>query len=177
MGLFDEIGEELEKPSNVPAVKPTLQKIRFTHDAVIDEIIVNPSIAQGELAARFGYSQTWMSIIINSDAFKERLEARKAELVDPKIKASVEERLEAISLRSLEKIMDRLDRPGDGIKTLELVAIAKLGVGDKNLSRGPQINNSLYVVNLPPTAPDAKTWVKSAQGRVNQEISDARVYD
>ena len=166
-------------PPPAPAAKPTIRKIRYTHDAVIDEIIATPEISQGELALKFGFTQSWMSIVINSDAFQERLAERKAQLVDPRLIASIEDRLGAVAQRSLDKLIEKLDGPGqNGIKVMELVAIAKLGVGDRNLTKGAQtVNNSLYVVNLPPTAPDAKSWVKTAQGKKPDEITDARVYD
>lgn len=140
-----------------------IKKVRYTHDAVIDEILVNPSISQNELAKIFGFSAGWMSICINSDAFQERLAERKGMLTDPKIIASINERLDAIARRSLEKIMDRLDNPGANIKTMELVAIAKLGVGDKNTRpAGPQLQqNNLYVVNLPPPAQNSQQWLSN----------------
>jgi hypothetical protein len=180
MSLFDDIdAPDPEVKTPVPAPRPEIRKIRYTHDAVIDEIIAFPAISQGELSQKFGFTQSWMSIIINSDAFQERLAERKAQLVDPRLIASIEDRLGAVAQRSLDKIMEKLDGPGqNGIKMMELVAIAKLGVGDRNITKGVTVqNNSLYVVNLPPTAPDAKTWVKTAQGRKADEITDARVYD
>ena len=139
---------------------PEIARVRYTHDAVIDEILMNPAISQNDLAKHFGFSASWMSIVINSDAFQERLAERKGELVDPKVRATISERLDAIAKRSLEKIMDRLDNPAAQIKTLELVAIAKLGVGDKNTRpAGPQTQNNLYVVSLPAPAQDAKSWI------------------
>lgn len=139
---------------------PEIAKVRYTHDAVIDEILMNPSISQNDLAKHFGYTPGWMSIVINSDAFQERLAERKGELTDPKVRASINERLDALAKRSLEKLLDRLDNPGAQIKTLELVAIAKLGVGDKNTRpAGPQTQNNLYVVSLPSPAQDAKSWI------------------
>lgn len=142
-----------------------IQRVRYTHDAVIDEILINPSISQGDLAKMFGFSQGWMSIIINSDAFQNRLAERKGELVDPKIRASIAERLDAVAKRSLDKIMDRLDNPAAQISNADLVAMAKLGVGDKN-TRGnaPMTQNNLYVVALPGQAPNTKAWLENAQG-------------
>lgn len=138
-----------------------IKKVRYTHDAMIDEILMNPSVSQGELAKQFGFSQTWMSIVINSDAFQERLAERKGQLTDPTVIASINERLDAIAKRSLDKIMDRLDSPTANLKTIELVAIAKLGVGDKNnRPAGPQVqNNNLYVVSLPPPAQNSAAWI------------------
>lgn len=155
---------------------PEIARVRYTHDAVIDEILMNPAISQNELAKHFGFSASWMSIVINSDAFQERLEERKAELVDPKLRSTITERLDAIAKRSLEKIMDRLDNPGAQIKTMELVAIAKLGVGDKNTRpAGPQQQNNLYVVTLPAPAQDAKSWIANRSDP--RGVSDANVIE
>lgn len=144
---------------------PQIQKVRFTHDAVIDQIIMQPEVSQRELARTWGFTEAWMSIIINSDAFKERLAERKAEFVDPIIRASLNERLDSLAQRSLDKLLDRLEgrdplSPG-AVKTIELVAIAKLGVGDRNnRPQVPQTQNSLYVVNLPPPAQNSKDWLE-----------------
>lgn len=152
----------------------TLQRVRYTHDAVIDTILANPSITQVELCRVFGYSENWMSIIVNSDAFKARLAERKAELIDPKIQASIEQRLEAIAKTSLNRLMDRLEMDnGRGIRTADLVAIAKLGVGDRNNrpAVSPYQQNNLYVVNLPPKAPDSSTWLQQTKAPAPQFVT------
>jgi hypothetical protein len=101
-----------------------------------------------------------MSICINSDSFQERLAERKAVLTDPALIASITERLDAVARRALDKIMDRLDSPTAQIKNLELVAMAKLGVGDKNTrpAQAP-VQNNLYVVALPAPAPNTEQWL------------------
>jgi hypothetical protein len=140
---------------------PEIQKVSYTHDGIIDAIIANPAISGGELAALFGYSQCWMSIMVNSDAFKNRLAERKAEIVDPRIVASVEERLEAVAKKSLEKILDRLDAVTP-LKTSEIVSIAKLAIGDRNTRpAGPAFSQNLYVMNIPPPAADSAKWLAS----------------
>lgn len=153
------------------AEKQTLQTVRYPHEGIIDEIVMNPAISQGELAKRFGYTQTWMSIVVNSDAFQERLRERKAELTDPKIVASINERLDAIAGKALEKIIDRLDNPAANISHKDLVAIAKLGVGDKNTRvAAPAIQQSLYVVNIPPPAQNSAQWLSDRTPRGVSEI-------
>lgn len=138
---------------------PEIASVRYTHDAIIDEILVDPAISQGELARRFGYSQAWVSIIINSDAFKARLAERKGELVDPAIRASIEERLESLAKRSLDRLLDRVESSVP-LKPMELVAIAKLGVGDRaNRPAGPAVSNNLYVFTAPPVPHSSKEWL------------------
>lgn len=145
----------------MPAIRP--KSTNYTHEAVIDWILAEPGVTQREIAAEFGYTEAWMSIIIGSDAFKEKLAERKAQLTDPRIIASINERLDAVAKRSLDRIMDRLDSPVHGsIKTADLVSIARLGVGDKNTRpAGPTIQTNLYVVALPTPAKTAETWLSN----------------
>jgi hypothetical protein len=139
-----------------------IAKVRYTHDAIIDVILANPKVSQGELAQEFGFTQSWMSIIINSDAFQERLAQRKGELLDPAIRASIENRLEALAKRSLDKLLDKLDN-NHPVSTADLIRMAALGAGDKNKreEKAP-LQQNLYVVNLPPPERDAKTWLSTS---------------
>lgn len=80
----------------------------YSHDAMIDAIIASPGITQNELAAKFGYSVSWISQVINSDAFQSKLAARAHELRDPLIVASMEEQLKGVFARGLELTRERL---------------------------------------------------------------------
>lgn len=159
---------------------PEIDKVRYTHDAIIDEILIDPAISQGELSRRFGYSQAWMSIIVNSDAFKLRLAERKGELVDPKIVATVEQRLEGVANRALDKLLDRLESQVP-LKPMELVAMAKLGAGDRanRPAQAPQTNN-LYVFTAPAVPASSAEWLSSssrARGAPQGVVSEAVLVD
>ena len=145
-----------------PRPMTDLKKISYTHDAIINAIIASPGVSQGELAKEFGYTQTWLSIMIGSDAFQSRLTERKAQMTDPKIIASINERLDGLAKRALDRLADRLDSPTANLKTMELVSIAKLAIGDK--ANRPQVATSqnLYVVNIPPPAQNSSAWLDSA---------------
>lgn len=117
-------------PSCGPSAAPqAIQKINYSHDAMIDLLIAHPSISQNALAARFGYSPAWVSQIMSSDAFKARLAARRAELVDPKITQALEAGYDAIIERSQELLLRKLsrDEPSDNLvlRALELGARAR----------------------------------------------------
>ena len=140
-----------------------VKKIRYTTDAIIDAILVNPAVSQGELAEMFGYTQTWISIIVNSDAFKNRLAERKGELVDPQITASVEARLEALGKASLDRLLERVNSSVP-LKPLELVAMAKLGVGNRaDRPVQPPTQNNLYVLSMPAPAASSQEWLSTAR--------------
>lgn len=109
-----------------------LQKIGYSHQDMIDFIISNPGITQNALAARYGYSVGWVSNVMASDAWQSALAARRAEICDPVLVATVEERFKGITLLSLERLKQKLEAPqvSDNVvlRAVELGAKA-LGVG------------------------------------------------
>ncbi len=109
-----------------------LQKIGYSHTDMIDFIISNPGITQNALAARYGYSVGWISNVMASDAWQSALAARRAEICDPVLVATVEERFKGITLLSLERLKQKLEAPqvSDNVvlRAVELGAKA-LGVG------------------------------------------------
>lgn len=98
-------------PANVayPAFpKPAIAKLSYTHDAMINLILSNPGISQNEIALQFGYSASWISQVMTSDAFQARLMERSAELIDPTIRASIEEQFRGLVNRSMDIVRQKL---------------------------------------------------------------------
>lgn len=130
-------------------VKPqAIQKIGYSHDGMINLIISNRGISQNQIAAHFGYSASWVSQVMSSDAFQARLAERAAEIEDPTIRATVEEGLKGLVSRSMEIIKEKLKGEASAIpdnlaiRTLELSTRA-LGMGAK----APVINVGVNVEN------------------------------
>lgn len=109
-----------------------LDKISYSHQDMIDFIIANPGISQNALAARYGYSPGWISNVMASDAWQSAMAARREEMVDPTLRMTIEERFRGITLRSLDRLMEKLDAPvvSDNVvlKAVELGAKA-MGIG------------------------------------------------
>ena len=128
-----------------------IAKVHYTHDAMIDQIIAFPGISQNELATKFGYTPSWISQIISSDAFQSRLAERTKELIDPTVRATVEEQFKGIVARSLDIIREKLNKPSHQIpdnlalRTLELSSRA-LGYGARDNT--PQIATGDMHVHL-----------------------------
>lgn len=138
----------LLKDMRVEPTAPTmgaLKKVGYSHKALADLIIEKPWVSQNELAGYFGYSASWVSNILASDAFQVYLESRKDELVDPTIKATLEERFKALTEQSLRILQEKLAQPavlvpdGLAIKAAELGA-RSLGFGqvDSSAKAPPQ---------------------------------------
>jgi hypothetical protein len=152
-----------------------LKKVRYTHDAMIDQIIANPGVSEIELGELFGYSKQWVSRLMCSDAFQARLALRKEEIIDPKLTASVEERLRGVALTSLRIIQENLEanpNMGNAMKAAELT-LKSSAYGARNAQ---QITNNNFVVALPPKIQNEKEWEAAFNPltRVAQDVVDGQ---
>lgn len=138
-----------------------LQRVHYSHEAMIDVIIAEPTITQKELAGRFGRSMGWISIVMGSDAFQAALAKRRDDLMDPEFVATLEDRFKGLALQSLQIIAKKLEDTQStelATKSLEISAKA-LGFG----ARGPSTvnDNRSFVVALPGKIEDANEWART----------------
>lgn len=134
-----------------------IARVKYTHDALIDLIMANPELSQGDLAKLFGYTEGWISRVMNSDAFLNRMAERKTELIDPTIRLSFEEKLKALADKSIDIVHEKLATVKSvdlAMKALELSTKA-LGFGARSAHVAVQQN---FVVALPPKAASAAEW-------------------
>ena len=133
-------------------------RTHYSHEAMIDVIIAEPTIKQNELAARFEKSVPWISRIIGSDAFQGALVKRREELTDPFLVATIEERFRGLAMQSLDVIAEKLAATQNvdvAMKALDISSKA-LGFGARNAGAGNTQNN--FVIHLPVKSVDAASW-------------------
>lgn len=141
----DQLLEELQGP---PAPKDgkaetmgRLKRCSYSHDAMIDLIIQHPEYTQNQIASYFGYTPPWISNILASEAFQSKMALRREEIIDPDLKASIKERFEALVIRSLAVLQEKLNQPAVSdqvaIRCAELGAKA-LGVGGHAAPKPPE---------------------------------------
>ncbi len=125
-------------------------KMRYSHQDMIDFMIANPSVSQGALAARYGYSQAWISNVMASDAWKSMVAARRAELVDPVLSMTLQEKFGALAEKSIEVLMTKLSAPvvsdNVALKAAELGAKA-VGIGGNAAPQSPQQDHLAALAN------------------------------
>lgn len=155
-------GTQMEPLQGTKTGQGAIQRVSYTHDAMIDLILREPMIKQGTIAQYFGYTEGWVSRVMGSDAFQARLASRKEELVNPEIRQTFEERLKGLANQSLQVIQDKLEAtksPELAIKALQLSTTA-LGFGARPQNIAQQNN---FVVALPPKAENEQAWAQMAQ--------------
>jgi hypothetical protein len=141
----------------------SIQRVKYTHDAMIDLILMKPSISQNEIGQHFGYTAAWVSRIFASDAFQARLAERKGDLVDPTIQASVEERMTGLVIQSMDILAEKLAatrNPDLATKVFELsTKAAGYGARQQNLN----VQNN-FVVALPGKEENPDSWAEKHKG-------------
>lgn len=125
------------------------QKMNYSHDALVEQIIANPTATNRQLGEVFGRTEQWVCMVKNSDMFRERLYARRAEVTDPILTANVESRLEMVTARSLEVLMEKMAKPSEDIP--DNLALAAAALGAKGMGVGGFSNRPAP----PPEAPPA----------------------
>jgi hypothetical protein len=161
---FLERGDPLPPARAARPLAPGPRKLNYTHEDCIDAILANPAVTQNELAARYGYTASWISLIINSDAFQAALAKRRDEVISPELRATVEERFRALITESQRVLHEKLLQPN----CPPALALGVLGTASKALGYGARdanvnINQNTFVVALPPAAATSEDW---ARGRV-----------
>lgn len=157
-----------------PNVAGGIQRVRWNHMELIDFMLQNPIAKNSELAAKFGYTQAWISRIISSDAFREKYIARKKEICPDAEMAlamqETEERFRALADEALARLQEKLPSMDVDqlLKTADMSAKAR-GFG---IAKGAQTNVNIqqsYVVALPEKAKSADDWL-ARHGRAPIEV-------
>jgi hypothetical protein len=130
----------LMEVDQLPAVsappKPAIQKLRYSHEAMIEMIVAEPSVQQNELARRFGMTASWISTVINSDAFQVKLHERMGETWG-ELSVSMQDQMKGLMARSMEILRAKLDTHHTNVpdqlalRTVELTSRA-LGYGARD---------------------------------------------
>ena len=161
---LEDLGIERSPALRAPTMG-NLDKVGYSHKDMIDFIIANPGITQNHLASRYGYSVGWVSNVMASDAWQSAMAARRSEICDPVLVASVEERFRGVTLLSLKRLTEKLEAPqvSDNIvlKAVELGARA-MGVGGNAPSVAPPGDHLAQLANR----------LIELQSRVRTQVAD-----
>jgi hypothetical protein len=125
--LLEELRTEAQPTSGAPTMG-NLKKVSYTHEGLIELMIEKPWMDQNHLAAHFGYTPSWISNILAADSFQARLAARREEIIDPVLKASLEERFRALAIQSLHVLQMKLEK---GANCSDEVALRAAALGAK----------------------------------------------
>jgi hypothetical protein len=128
-----------------------VQNISHTHDQIMNWLIANPERPLKECADYFHYSQTWLSILIHSDAFQSKFKERQ-DAVFTQVMQDTPAKLKALADIAVEQLADKLTTNTD--KKFALDAFDKImhragyaPASQKNPNGTNITQNNLYMVS------------------------------
>jgi hypothetical protein len=89
-----------------------IKKLSFTHEALADYLLANPSCTLRELGAVFEYSPAWLCTVINSDMFQAYLAARRVP-IEANVLKSIDDQLRGVAFLAIERMGEVLKKTED----------------------------------------------------------------
>lgn len=163
--LQDEDAERQRTPSTSPAPRVELKNISHVHEAVLNWLIANPQRKLAECAQHFGYTQSWLSVMIHSNLFQAALK-EKQEQVFSGLAGSINDKLMAGADIGVTKLVEKLETSEDPkfIKETTTMMLEKLGFGAQTRVAGAgQVNAGPVQNNFYMASPED---LQQARGRI-----------
>lgn len=124
-----------------------LKKLSPTHHAIMNYLVANPCVPLSIVAKEFGITQPWLSVVLNSDIFRDMMGKRQDAVFHHTV-MPLKEKMTVLASKGLDKLIDKMDVELDmdvARKTTEGV-LDRLGFGTgKNGPINLQINNTQNV--------------------------------
>lgn len=120
------------KATAVGAPTPQVPVPLYTPAAMVELMVAQPEWKHKQFADHFGRPLSWFSAVLASEAFQQALAPRKAEILDPTLTATMEERFRALALQSLQVLGEKLE----GAEVSEFLATKATEIGVKALGLG-----------------------------------------
>lgn len=118
-----------------------LQKLSPKHEAIMNWILENPERSRRECAAHFNVTETWLSIVVNSNCFQARL-AEKQEVIFSVVASDIPTKLRGAAAIAIERVTELLPgAPGDYALDAMDKTLRHLGFGAPKsgpVAAGPQ---------------------------------------
>lgn len=128
------IGLARVKPEGGLSTSPLA--LSYSPELMVDLILNNPSWDMKQLGQVFGQTAGWISKVLSTKAFQDALEPRRAEVLNPEFAMTLTERFQALTIRSLTVMQEKLES-GKALPDLTILKAAELGV--KALGMGQKL--------------------------------------
>ena len=140
-----------------------IKKLSWWHESIIDWMLANPEQTLGACALIFNVSQAWLSRIINSALFKERLAYRR-EHHSEHVSYSIADKLNSLAEVGLETLTERIMMERETIPLPELRAASELALNAMGYSPkgGPAARPGASIVQINVVNPQALNEARRA---------------
>jgi len=122
-------------------------RVSNRHNSIIDYLIANPAAKLRSVALTFGLTQSWLSVLIHSSAFKAKLAARQDLVFNEEVCATVEERLMGVASIATDRLLELVPRETDVKVIADTMdkTLKNLGYGQRTAGTHVHQNNTLVL--------------------------------
>lgn len=119
-------------------------KVGVKHEAILNFLVVNPSVPMHVVAREFGVTQPWLSTIIHSDAFQARLKERQGQVFHHTV-LPLADKLLGLAHRAVERVADQLETSIDPEYTLAVATrvLDRIGYSPKSVAQPASVQNNV----------------------------------
>lgn len=112
-------------------------EINYAHDAMINMVLANRGVHQNQIAEELGYSPAWVSVVMSTPIFQEKLARRAAQLEDPILKEKIRVLMQTTMHRSLEVLSKKME--ADALEIPDNLALRSFEVTSRALGYGARV--------------------------------------
>ena len=154
-----------------------IQKLSFKHEGLMNSLLANPHWSYAEHAAALGYTQSWVSQIVNSDMFQKELHERAKE-AGVTLGVSIQEKMRATYGLALEDVQNRIvnGKASEKLLTDTMKALGATREFAPSTHIGPSYNWNLSaqeIADLRERAAQLKQGKTTTKAEVTVEIQES----
>ena len=141
-----------------------IDDVNYRHEAIADFMLTHPEMKKGEIAETLGFTQAWLSAVINSDAFIAYYEQRRLSY-NAELHQQTVNKLYELAIASADQLVDIVQAEGTDPRIIidaKDKALQHLGYGTKNGSQAPGGGNTTNIFVASPEG------LKAARERMSQ---------
>lgn len=149
-----------------------IKELSITHESLMDWLILNPEKSLRDCATVFGYTQAWISSIVNSGAFQARLAEKQKEITSA-VALDLPRRLQTVAHIAIDNLTRELEKNGDAalaLKALDSAMSAMKPSGGVNLNIHAPTNNLQQVFATKEDLAQARLAMKAAGAATSEAL-------
>lgn len=127
-------------PRQAKPLAPGVDKLSPRHDMIMIFILANPTLSMGAIAKEFCVSAAWLSQVIHSDVFQEKLRERQDRVFHHTL-LPLREKIEHLAHRTLDRLTEHVEMNSMPVEELRKTSVDTLKALGYGTSAAVIVNN------------------------------------
>lgn len=132
-GLDKMLGQQ--KPKQVEAPPPVARQ-PYSPQAMVQLLVEHPEYTRSQVAGEFGQRESWLPLVLASQAFQDEIAPVRHLIYDPYWTATLEERFRGLAIQGASVIATKLGK--DDVADFTALKAAELGIKALGIGTGQQ---------------------------------------